>query len=116
MIEHLHYSGVTSLRDWVAAASLLFATAPAIGDEPCPGTEDGLDACRAYIEINATDGDIGFHAKLDAEGWGGGAIFDPKGRPVLLTGAFGPLRRQTVTEFFFESEEPPCWFDAENLS
>tara|TARA_Y100001933_G_scaffold83082_3_gene84547 strand:+ start:7570 stop:8436 length:867 start_codon:yes stop_codon:yes gene_type:complete len=98
----------------LAAAGLTAAAFPAAADEPCPGTEDGLDACRAYIEINATDGDIGFHAKLDAEGWRWAKIYSPRGRPLMLTGGLGPLRRQTVTEFFFESEEPPCWFEAGN--
>lgn len=98
----------------LAAAGLTAAAFPAAADEPCPGTEDGLDACRAYIEINATDGDIGFHAKTDAEGWKWASIHNPKGRPVMLTAALGPLRRQTITELFFESEEPPCWFAQDN--
>lgn len=100
---------------WLAAAAAgAIGAAPAVADEPCPGTDDGLDACRAYIEINATDGDVGFHAKADAEGWKRAAIFDPTGRPVMLTTALGPLRRQTITELFFESEEPPCWFEEGN--
>lgn len=96
------------------AACLAAGSAPARGDEPCPGTEDGLDACRAYVEINATDGDIGFHAKLDAEGWKWAGIFDPRGFPIFLAKPVVTLQRQTLTEFFFESEEPPCWFDAED--
>lgn len=99
---------------WLAAAVCASTAAPAAADEPCPGTEDGLDACRAYIEINATDGDVGFHAKLDAEGWTRAEIRDPQGRPLTLVGGLGPLRHQTLTEFFFESEEPPCWFEAGN--
>jgi hypothetical protein len=52
---------------WSASAVLILAGgAPdATGDAPC----GDLDECRVLIEINSSDGDIGFHVLLDAESW-----------------------------------------------
>ena len=53
--------------------------------EPC----GGLDECRVLVEINATDGDIGFHWLADAEGLGATEIRDPSGHSFVppATGA-----------------------------
>ena len=48
-------------------------------DEPC----DDLDECRVLIEINASDGDIGFHVLFDAEGWTTATISDPSSMPIF---------------------------------
>jgi hypothetical protein len=76
----------------------------AVADEPC----GDLDECRALIEINASDGDIGFHALFDAEGWREARIDDPNGLKILQVRASNELREQSVTEGFFESAEPVC--------
>lgn len=60
------------------------------------------------VEINATDGDIGFHWLVDGGGLVATRIVDPAGRPVYANAAFGPLRAQTLTETFGESAEPVC--------
>ena len=65
--------------------------------------------CRVLIEINATDGDIGFHWLADGDDLNATRIDDPSGRKVFENGAFGPLREQKLTESFGESAEPPCW-------
>jgi hypothetical protein len=83
-----------------------------MADEPCPGDE--LDECRVLIEINASDGDIGFHALLDAEGWREARIHDPDGNKIFEESPGKNLREQTLTENFFESAEPPCWWEADN--
>jgi hypothetical protein len=72
--------------------------------EPC----GGLDECRVLVEINATDGDIGFHWLADAEGLVGTEIRDPSGQRVFANAAQGPLRQHTITETFGESSEPVC--------
>jgi len=72
--------------------------------EPC----GGLDECRVLVEINATDGDIGFHWLADAEGLVANEIRDPSGQRVFANAAQGPLRQHTITETFGESSEPVC--------
>ena len=73
-------------------------------DEPC----DDLDECRVLIEINASDGDIGFHVLFDAEGWTTATISDPSSMPIFEEIASNALEEQTLTENFFESAEPVC--------
>ena len=72
--------------------------------EPC----GGLDECRVLVEINATDGDIGFHWLADAEGLVATEIRDPAGQRIFANTAQGPLRQHTITESFGESSEPAC--------
>jgi hypothetical protein len=72
--------------------------------EPC----GAFDECRAIVEINATDGDIGFQWLADAEGLVGTELRDPSGRLLFANVARGALRQQTLTETFGESAEPVC--------
>jgi hypothetical protein len=94
-----------TMRLGAAAAILVTVPAPlALATDPC----GGLEECRAIVEINATDGDIGFQWLADAEGLIGTEIIDAKGRRVFSNQAFGPLREHTLTETFGESSEPIC--------
>ncbi|MBW7469830.1 hypothetical protein [Marinobacter sp. F4218] len=77
---------------------------PSLGDAPC----NELDECRVLIEINATDGDIGFHVLFDAEGWRQAKIIGPDGKLLFLEQARKALKDQKLTENFFESAEPVC--------
>lgn len=63
---------------------------------------------KALIEINATDGDIGFHVLLDADAWHKVRIDDPTGKRLFRERAKGSLADQGLTENFFESAEPLC--------
>ena len=99
----------------IAFASLvLCAAAPLVSaDEPCEnGGGDPLGECRVLIEINASDGDIGFHVLFDGEGWTKAEIFDPSDSKIfdetVTDGADAKLAMQTLTENFFESTEPFC--------
>lgn len=65
--------------------------------------------CRVLVEINATDGDVGFHWLADGDELNATRIDDPSGHKVFENGAFGALREQKLTESFGESAEPPCW-------
>jgi len=69
--------------------------------------------CKALIEINATDGDIGFHFLMDGDDLISARIDDPNGAKVFEDKAKGPLREQKLTETFAESAEPLCWPDPE---
>jgi len=94
-----------------AAGALLVvaATDVAMATEPC----EDFGECKALIEINASDGDIGFHWLGDADALRGMRIVDPNGAKVFENGAFGPLQEQKLTETFGESAEPLCWPDPE---
>lgn len=70
-----------------------------------------FDETKAIVEINASDGDIGFHAKYDADAWRFVKMRDPNNRLLLMEKASGPLAAQGLTENFFESAEPLCWDD-----
>lgn len=86
-----------------AGTSLVTAT------EPC----DDFGECKVLIEINATDGDIGFHFLMDGDDLNSARIQDSQGLKVFETQAKGRLRDQKMTETFVESAEPLCWFDPE---
>ena len=94
-----------------AGAALVLGTGSTVvtATEPCGGFEE----CKALIEINATDGDIGFHFLMDGDDLNSARIDDPNGSKIFEDQAKGPLREQKLTETFVESAEPLCWFDPE---
>ena len=73
-------------------------------DAPC----GDLGECRVFIEINATDGDIGFHVLFDSDGWKEARILDPGRKLIFKSQANAGLQAQNLTENFFESAEPVC--------
>jgi len=84
-------------------------TTPVTATEPC----GDFGECKAIIEINSTDGDVGFHFLMDGDDLNSAGIRDPDGRKVFEDQAKGPLREQKLTETFAESAEPLCWLDPE---
>lgn len=90
-------------------SALAAATTSVYATEPC----DDFGECKVLIEINASDGDIGFHFLGDADDLRAMRIDGPSGEKVFENRAFGPLRDQLLTENFGESAEPLCWFDPE---
>lgn len=91
----------------VAGAALASTASIATATEPC----DDFGECKALIEINASDGDIGFHFLMDGDDLNSARIFDPNGNKVFEDQAKGPLKEQKLTETFAESAEPLCWAD-----
>ncbi len=81
----------------------------AAGTAPC----GDFGECKALIEINATDGDIGFHFLMDGNSLQSAKIYDPSGKKIFEDKAKGALKEQTMTETFVESAEPLCWYDPE---
>jgi hypothetical protein len=73
------------------------------------GDEDELefDEARLYFELNHTDRDLGIHGLIDGDAWKSLKIEDPNEQELMSTWIRGRLRRQGLTEFFFESDEPP---------
>ena len=91
-----------------AALALAGAAFPAGATSPC----GDLDECRVTIEINASDGDIGFHFLGDADDLRELTISGPDDGHVYQSNAKGDLQDQLFTETFVESSEPPCFPDA----
>lgn len=85
-----------------AALSLGAATLPGWADEEIPFEEAHL-----FFELNDTDGDLGIHGKVDGGPWKYIRIEDPNERMMMAVRTRGRLRRQGLTEIFFESAEPP---------
>jgi hypothetical protein len=97
-----------TLRGTALAALILGWGAPvATATEPC----GGFGECKALIEINSTDGDIGFHFLMDGDDLISARLTDPRGAMVFEDRAKGPLAAQKLTETFAESAEPLCWAD-----
>jgi len=65
-----------------------------------------FDEAHLFFELNDTDGDLGIHALIDGDAWKRLEIEDPRERKMLNVYVQGRLRRQGLTEFFFESAEP----------
>ena len=66
-----------------------------------------FDEAEIFFELNNTDGDLGIHALIDGDAWKELEIEDPRGRELLEIRVKSRLRRQGLTEIFFESAEPP---------
>jgi hypothetical protein len=74
-----------------------------------PGWAQGeLSEAFLRIEINATDGDVGFHGKFDGDPSREMKIKDPTGKTIFDVKVSKSLRSQGLTENFFESAEPSC--------
>jgi len=65
-----------------------------------------FDEAQLYFELNDTDGDLGFHGLIDGDAWKRLEISDPDERTLMNILVRGALRRQGMTEIFFESDEP----------
>ncbi|MDH3640156.1 MAG: hypothetical protein OES09_17075 [Gammaproteobacteria bacterium] len=65
-----------------------------------------FDVANVFFELNNTDGDLGIHALIDGEPWRKLEIYDINESRILVVRNAGRLRRQGLTELFFESAEP----------
>ena len=93
----------------ILAVTAFLGAGTAIATEPC----GDFGECKALIEINSSDGDIGFHFLMDGDDLNSARITDPNGAKVFSDLARGPLKEQKLTETFAESAEPLCWQDPE---
>jgi hypothetical protein len=83
------------------ALGVVAQAAPAAAELEVP-----FDEAEIFFELNNTDGDLGIHALIDGEAWKRLAIEDPSERKMLDIRVGGRLRKQGLTEIFFESAEP----------
>ncbi len=86
----------------VAAALLVGSTAPASWAQ----NEAPFEEAHLFFELNDTDGDLGIHGLIDGDAWKRLQIEDPKEQTMLDVRVLTRLRRQGLTELFFESDEP----------
>ncbi len=91
----------------VAVVALILGAASPDSWAEDDGDEISFEVADVYAELNNTDGDLGFHALIDGEPWKYLKIEDPRERVILWVSSQGRLRRQGLTELFFESAEPP---------
>lgn len=98
--------GVRPTAVLAAAVATLVGVGVADATEPC----GDFGECKVLVEINSSDGDVGFHFLMDGTDLRYGAMFNPKHRKIYSYGARRELARQFVTETFNESAEPLCWY------
>ena len=89
-----------------AAALSLGATASLGSGNGDDEDELEFEEANIYFELNDTDGDLGIHGLIDGDAWKSLKIRDPNDRVLMAAWIRGKLRRQGMTEFFFESAEP----------
>ena len=76
----------------------------ATATEPC----GDFGECKVLIEMNTTDGDIGFHFLVDGDDLVKVEGKNPDGKKFFKADAKKELREQFFTETFVESAEPFC--------
>ena len=96
---------MSNILSGAAGAMVAMAiTTVATATEPC----GDLGECKALIEINATDGDIGFHFLMDGDDLIKSEVRNPDGQKIFEAIAKKEEREQFMTETFVESAEPFC--------
>ncbi|MDH3444792.1 MAG: hypothetical protein OEN50_12755, partial [Deltaproteobacteria bacterium] len=110
----------TAINDWIGkqrlklslAVQMAFILAPVLtaavpdlwaGEK---GNEFPFSRAKIIIEFNSTDNDVGAQVLLDGEPWQRVKIEAPNGRKILDIRTSSSLRKQGLTELFFESSEP----------
>ena len=91
-----------ALPKFAIALSLVAAVPISWSDED----ESSFSEAEIFFELNNTDGDLGIHALIDGDPWKRLQIEDTAERRMLNVRVSGRLRRQGLTEIFFESAEP----------
>ena len=89
-----------------AGVSALLAAPTAVFAHDDDEEEIPFDVAEVFFELNDTDGDLGIHALIDGDAWKRLRIEDKNERRLLSVKVRGRLRRQGLTEIFFESAEP----------
>ena len=87
-----------------AVAVMGITTTVATATEPC----GDLGECKVVIELNTTDGDVGFHFLVDGDNLVKMEGINPDGKKFFKADAKKELREQFMTETFVESAEPVC--------
>ena len=103
---------LNSIADWIIyggvsvfAALTIIVASPAWAEDE---DEDELEFAEAQVllQLNDTDGDLGFHARIDGEPWKRVTIESPDEQILFDVRLRRALRQQGLTELAFESAEP----------
>ncbi|HKX58884.1 MAG TPA: hypothetical protein VJN00_05905 [Steroidobacteraceae bacterium] len=87
----------------VSATAMLLSSQSGFSQE---GPELPFSEAQLYFELNHTDGDLGFHGLIDGDAWKSLEIEAPNESLLMNVWVRNALRRQGMTEIFFESDEP----------
>jgi len=102
-----------SNRLFILTAVALFGVSmtTANAESPCPswGSYNEFGECKVLVEMNASDGDVGFHFLVDGDNLIRTSMFNPHWRKIWSYYVRRELRDQTLTESFNESAEPLCF-------
>ena len=93
----------------IGAALALAAAQVSLGQENGDDEEEELEFEEAalFLELNNTDGDLGLQGFLEGDAWRSLEIEGPRRKRSLMNiWLRNGLRRQGLSEFFFESDEP----------
>jgi len=88
------------------AATVLLLTTASPASLANDEEEIPFSVANVFFELNNTDGDLGIHALIDGEPWKKLKIEDTRERKMLNIRLTGRLKKQGLTELFFESAEP----------
>jgi hypothetical protein len=88
------------------ALSVFAAVCIMVASPTWAGDEQPFAEAQVLIQLNDTDGDLGFHARIDGEPWKRVIIEGPNEEILFDVRLRRALRRQGLTEFAFESAEP----------
>jgi hypothetical protein len=91
----------------LACVPMLAAVFLVVTAAPVNGAETPFEEAQLFLELNDTDGDLGFHGLIDGDEWKRLEIEAPDEQVLLDARVLGRLRQQGLTEVFFESAEPP---------
>ncbi len=106
------FSFVSSRLFTLAAIALFGAgVSTANAESPCPtwGSFNEFGECKVLVEINSSDGDIGFHFLVDGDNLIRTSLYNPHWRKIWGYYVRNELFEQTLTESFNESAEPLCF-------
>ena len=92
---------------------IIVATSALIAAPTFAFAEAELEEAELFFELNDTDGDLGIHGFADGDAWKELEIEAPNDRELMEIDVRSRLKRQGVTELFFESAEP-CFPTAED--
>ena len=96
----------------LTTAAMFMLAAPAVwADDDSDSDSDSDEAipfeeAEVFFELNNTDGDLGIHSAVDGGPWKQLEMEGPNGRDLLKIRARSRLRRQGLTQLFYESAEP----------
>ena len=98
------YKSMRTLAPVALAAVFFSAAAPNAWAQD--EEEPALTVGEILIQLNDTDGDLGFHARIDGDPWEKLEIENPYGKKIFNIRNRRSLKTQGLTEFAFESAEP----------